>query len=93
MDLPDPSTPDSASRNLAAGSILDMVKENSRRHIPVFSVSGCGKTRAVIELLSQHWGFYFNADDDDWGSGDMMTLYDTIRDYLKVLRGTTCRVI
>ncbi|KAF9968233.1 hypothetical protein BGZ73_000206, partial [Actinomortierella ambigua] len=22
---------------------------------------GCGKTRAVIELLSQHWGFYFNA--------------------------------
>ncbi|KAI8345053.1 hypothetical protein B0O80DRAFT_475794 [Mortierella sp. GBAus27b] len=65
MDLLDPSTPDSASRNLAAGFILDMVKENNRRHIPVFGVSGCGKTRAVIAPLSQHWGFYFNAADDD----------------------------
>ncbi|KAH7028688.1 hypothetical protein BKA57DRAFT_511480 [Linnemannia elongata] len=51
--------------------------------ICVFGVSGCGKTRAVIELLSQHWGFYFNAADDDWGSGDMMTLYNTVRSYLK----------
>lgn len=32
---------------------------------------GCGKTRAVIELPSQHWGFYFNAVDDDWGIGDI----------------------
>ncbi|KAF9079315.1 hypothetical protein BGX23_004397, partial [Mortierella sp. AD031] len=74
MDLPDPSTPDSTSRNHAAGSILDLVKENNRPVIPVFGVSGCGKTRAVIELLSQHWGFYFNASNDDWGSDDMMTL-------------------
>ncbi|CAO3568650.1 unnamed protein product [Mortierella alpina] len=65
MDLPDPSIPDSASRNLAAGSILELVKENNRAVIPVFGVSGCGKTRAVIELLSQHWGFYFNASSDD----------------------------
>ncbi|KAG0346222.1 hypothetical protein BGZ54_005290, partial [Gamsiella multidivaricata] len=65
MDLPDPSTPDSASRNHAAGSILELVKENNRYHISVFGVSGCGKTRAVIELLSQHWGFYFNASNDD----------------------------
>ncbi|KAK3806279.1 MAG: hypothetical protein J3Q66DRAFT_117873 [Benniella sp.] len=92
MDLPDPSTPDSASRNLAAGSILDMVKENNRRHIPVFGVSGCGKTRAVIELLSQHWGFYFNAADDDWGSGDMMTLYGTVRDYLKEIQAGSAAV-
>ncbi|KAF9343617.1 hypothetical protein BGX34_006552, partial [Mortierella sp. NVP85] len=74
MDLPDPSTPDSPSRNLAAGSILELVKESSRPHIPVFGVSGCGKTRAVIELLSQHWGFYFNASSDDWGSEDMTTV-------------------
>jgi len=40
MNLPDPSTPDSPSRNLAAGSILEFVKENSRPHIPVFGVSG-----------------------------------------------------
>lgn len=151
LDLPDPSTPDSASRNLAARSILELVKENNRHHIPVrksarmilavfffsslftvrytyiFSVIfflsflmkrcsaslvsymqksvlcgflptvprkgtdhglhscmpiGCGKTRAVIELLSQHWGFYFNASNDDWGSSDMMTLHSTVRDYL-----------
>ncbi|KAF9325121.1 hypothetical protein BG006_011376 [Podila minutissima] len=88
MDLPDPSTPDSASRNLAAGSILKLVKENNRYHIPVFGVSGCGKTRAVIELLSQHWGFYFNAADDDWGSGDMMTLYGSVRDHLKDLQAS-----
>ncbi|KAF9993230.1 hypothetical protein BGZ65_011289, partial [Modicella reniformis] len=49
---------------------------------------GCGKTRAVIELLSQHWGFYFNAADDDWGSGDMMTLYGSIRDHLKDLQAS-----
>ncbi|KAG0364878.1 hypothetical protein BGX24_004416, partial [Mortierella sp. AD032] len=89
MDLPDPSTPDSASRNLAAGSILDMVKENNRYHIPVFGVSGCGKTRAVIELLSQHWGFYFNAADDDWGSDDMMTLYNTVRTHLKDVQASS----
>ncbi|KAF9143534.1 hypothetical protein BG015_000404 [Linnemannia schmuckeri] len=83
MDLPDPSAPASASKNLAAGSILDMVKQNDRPHIPVFGVSGCGKTRAVIELLTQHWGFYFNAADDDWGSGDMMTLFDSVGGYLK----------
>ncbi|KAG0058060.1 hypothetical protein BGZ90_005170 [Linnemannia elongata] len=82
LDLPDPSTPDSASRNLAARSILELVKENNRHNIPVFGVSGCGKTRAVIELLSQHWGFYFNASNDDWGSSDMMTLHSTVRDYL-----------
>ena len=46
LDLPDPSVPDTASRNLAAGSILDMVKENNRPVIPVFGVSGtfCIKT-------------------------------------------------
>jgi hypothetical protein len=44
---------------------------------------GCGKTRAVIELLSQHWGFYFNASSDDWGSADMMTLFNTVHSYLK----------
>jgi len=82
MDLPDPFSPDSTSRNLAAGSILGMVKENNRALIPVFGVSGCGKTRAVIELLSQHWGFYFNASSDDWESADMMTLHSTVDNHL-----------
>ncbi|KAF9178280.1 hypothetical protein BGZ51_007901 [Haplosporangium sp. Z 767] len=83
VGLFDPSTPDSASRNLAAGAILNMVKKNSRYRIPVFGVSGCGKARAVIELLFQDWGLYFNAADDDWGSGDMMALYNTVRSHLK----------
>ncbi|KAF9922893.1 hypothetical protein BGZ67_010221, partial [Mortierella alpina] len=83
MDLPDPSIPDSATRNLAAGSILELVKENNRAVIPVFGVSGCGKTRAVIELLSQHWGFYFNASSDDWGSSDMLTLHSTVQGLLQ----------
>ncbi|CAO3567966.1 unnamed protein product [Mortierella alpina] len=39
MDLPDPNSPESTSRNFAADSILDMVKENNRPHIPVFGVS------------------------------------------------------
>ncbi|KAF9540242.1 hypothetical protein BGW38_009879, partial [Lunasporangiospora selenospora] len=42
----------------------------------------CGKTRAVIELLSQHWGFYFNASSDDWGSADMMTLRSAVQQFL-----------
>lgn len=44
MDLPDPSVPDTASRNLAAGSILDMVKENNRPVIPIFGVSSTFRT-------------------------------------------------
>ncbi|KAG9071850.1 hypothetical protein KI688_006066 [Linnemannia hyalina] len=55
----------------------------------MFGVSGCGNTRAVIELLSQHWGFYFNAADDDWGSDDMMTLYSTVCSYLKDIQATS----
>ncbi|KAF9924655.1 hypothetical protein BGZ67_009152, partial [Mortierella alpina] len=86
LDLPDPTAPDSASRNLAAGSILELVKENNRFHIPVFGVSGCGKTRAVIELLSQHWGFYFNASSDDWGAGDMMALHSIVQKHLNDTR-------
>ena len=36
----------------------------------------------MIELLSQHWGFYFNASSDDWGSSDMMTLLSAVQKYL-----------
>jgi len=54
----------------------------------VFGVSGCGKTRAVIELLLQHWGFYFNASSDDWGSSDMMTLHSTVQKHLKDKQGS-----
>jgi hypothetical protein len=42
----------------------------------------------VIELLSQHWGFYFNASNDDWGSDDMMTLRPAVQKYLNDTRGS-----
>jgi len=39
--------------------------------LPVFGVSGCGKTRSVIEMLCLQWGFYFNAAESDLGSSDL----------------------
>ncbi|KAF9583039.1 hypothetical protein BGW38_010369 [Lunasporangiospora selenospora] len=63
VDLPDSSTPENASGNLASGSILDTVKENNHPLISVFGVSGCGKTRAVFELLPQHFENSFAAID------------------------------
>jgi hypothetical protein len=53
MDLPDPSAPDSASRNLAAGSILDIVKGNNRYHIPGKKVSA-DDTGYVVLFISAH---------------------------------------
>jgi hypothetical protein len=42
----------------------------------------------VIELLSQHWGLYFNASNDDWGSDDMMTLRSAVQKNLNDTRGS-----
>ena len=36
----------------------------------------------MLELLSQHWGFYFHASSDDWGSADMMSLHSIVDKYL-----------
>ncbi|KAF9402540.1 hypothetical protein BGZ94_004878, partial [Podila epigama] len=43
--------------------------------ITFFGVSGCGKTRAVVEMLAQTWGFYLNGSQADRGSKDITTLY------------------
>ncbi|KAG0294132.1 hypothetical protein BGZ96_001754 [Linnemannia gamsii] len=43
-------------------------------HLPLFGVSGCGKTRTAVDLLSRSWGLYFNAGEADYGSNDMTTL-------------------
>ncbi|KAG9070381.1 hypothetical protein KI688_009718 [Linnemannia hyalina] len=43
-------------------------------NVPIFGVSGCGKTRSMMELLCRQWGFYFNASGEDLGSDDMTTL-------------------
>ncbi|KAG9319078.1 hypothetical protein KVV02_001720 [Mortierella alpina] len=49
LDLPDPTAPDSASRNLASTSILDMVKGNNRPLIP-FSADDWGSS----DMLTLH---------------------------------------
>ncbi|KAF9318228.1 hypothetical protein BG003_011622 [Podila horticola] len=49
--------------------------------LPLNVGTRCGKTRAVIELLSQQWGFYFNASSDDWGSNDKTTLHSAVEQY------------
>lgn len=41
-------------------------------------LSGCGKTRSVIEMLCLQWGFYFNAAKSDLGSNDLSQLADYI---------------
>lgn len=45
--------------------------------ITFFGVSGCGKTRAVVEMLAQNWGFYLNGRRADEGSKDVTTLLET----------------
>ncbi|KAK3836304.1 MAG: hypothetical protein J3R72DRAFT_477166 [Linnemannia gamsii] len=51
------------------------------RHLPLFGVSGCGKTRTAVDLLSRSWGFYFNAGATDYGSSDMYTLAQALSQY------------
>ncbi|KAF9131410.1 hypothetical protein BGW39_001840 [Mortierella sp. 14UC] len=54
---------------------VDLALEELRgRHLPMlplFGVSGCGKTRTAHEMLCKTWGFYFNASNTDLGSGDL----------------------
>ncbi|KAG0010957.1 hypothetical protein BGZ82_003210 [Podila clonocystis] len=45
--------------------------------ITFFGVSGCGKTRAVVEMLAQNWGFYLNGSRADRGSKDVTTLFES----------------
>ncbi|KAG0247565.1 hypothetical protein BG011_001294, partial [Mortierella polycephala] len=47
-------------------------------HLPLFGVSGCGKTRTAMELLSRSWGLYFNAGAKDLGSSDMHTIIQAL---------------
>ncbi|KAF9426176.1 hypothetical protein BGZ76_002874, partial [Entomortierella beljakovae] len=44
-----------------------------------FGVSGCGKTRAVVEMLANTWGFYMNGSQEDRGSKDITTLFESSR--------------
>ncbi|KAG0007905.1 hypothetical protein BGZ81_004500, partial [Podila clonocystis] len=48
--------------------------------ITFFGVSGCGKTRAVVEMLAQNWGLYLNGSRADRGSKDVTTLFESAKD-------------
>ncbi|KAF9131526.1 hypothetical protein BGW39_001702 [Mortierella sp. 14UC] len=48
--------------------------------ITFFGVSGCGKTRAVVEMLAQTWGFYLNGSQADRGSKDITTLFKSAKE-------------
>ncbi|KAG0195127.1 hypothetical protein BGX28_002234, partial [Mortierella sp. GBA30] len=48
--------------------------------ITFFGVSGCGKTRAVVEMLAQNWGFYLNGSKADRGSTDVTTLFESAQE-------------
>ncbi|KAF9964749.1 hypothetical protein BGZ73_001731, partial [Actinomortierella ambigua] len=72
--LPDPSLGDTLSKYPTSDAILQLAANCTGSFVPIFGVSGCGKTRGMIELLSRHWGFYFNASADDLGSNDVFNL-------------------
>ncbi|KAH7043039.1 hypothetical protein BKA57DRAFT_508403 [Linnemannia elongata] len=55
-----------------------------KRHLPLFGVSGCGKTRTAVDLLSRSWGFYFNAGAADYGSSDMHNLVQALSQHLDI---------
>ncbi|KAK5809582.1 hypothetical protein F5H01DRAFT_381910 [Linnemannia elongata] len=72
VNLPDQS---GIPHNQAEGILTDFP---GKRHLPLFGVSGCGKTRTAVDLLSRSWGFYFNAGAADYGSSDMHNLVQAL---------------
>ncbi|KAF9115634.1 hypothetical protein BGX30_006203 [Mortierella sp. GBA39] len=76
--LPDPSLSGTQSQYPTSDAILQLIERCQTSTVPIFGVSGCGKTRGMIELLSRRWGFYFNAAGDDLGSGDITILISVI---------------
>ncbi|KAK3812091.1 MAG: hypothetical protein J3Q66DRAFT_390536 [Benniella sp.] len=75
-----PSSSDIPGRYPTSDAILQLIERciSYDDTVPIFGVSGCGKTRGMIELLSRRWGFYFNAAADDLGSRDITTLISNI---------------
>ncbi|KAG0267567.1 hypothetical protein DFQ27_008612 [Actinomortierella ambigua] len=85
LDLPHPSPSNIRSKYPTSDAILQLIERcpTPGSNVAIFGVSGCGKTRGMIELLSRRWGFYFNAAPNDLGSGDITTLVDHIKPHLQ----------
>ncbi|KAF9079996.1 hypothetical protein BGX23_002850 [Mortierella sp. AD031] len=77
FDLPSPTQSD-LTHNQAEKILADYP---GTRHLPLFGISGSGKTRTAIDLLSRSWGFYFNAGLKDLGSDDIHSIVTTITAY------------
>ncbi|KAG0085317.1 hypothetical protein BGZ92_009088 [Podila epicladia] len=61
-----------------ADRALEKIRGRAIPLLPLFGVSGCGKTRTTIEMLSKNWGFYFNGSGTDWGSSDLLGFLDLV---------------
>ncbi|KAI1299061.1 hypothetical protein EDD11_006559 [Mortierella claussenii] len=55
---------------------LKKIRKRAIPLLPFFGVTGCGKTRTAIEILSKNWGFYFNGSGTDLGSADLVYLLE-----------------
>ncbi|KAJ3924489.1 MAG: hypothetical protein NXY57DRAFT_1065597 [Lentinula lateritia] len=76
-----PQRPDMLLHNLgklADSEVADSIKRIFEIQEPclLLSTSGSGKTRTVLEGLTQHWGFYFmcSCDDSGLGSRDLSSM-------------------
>ncbi|KAF9981364.1 hypothetical protein BGZ75_007369 [Mortierella antarctica] len=76
LDLPSPplNAVDPIPERYRSNVLLSKLEGMQAQDLPVFGVSGCGKTRSMIEMLCLQWGFYFNASKSDLGSGDLSQL-------------------
>ncbi|KAF9176748.1 hypothetical protein BGZ51_009713, partial [Haplosporangium sp. Z 767] len=64
----------------SAAALHTIKKFQNNDMITFFGVSGCGKTRAVVEMLAQNWGFYLNGSQADRGSKDVTTLFESAQE-------------
>ncbi|KAF9133873.1 hypothetical protein BG015_003496, partial [Linnemannia schmuckeri] len=80
LDLPNPplNVGDPVPERFRSNVLLSKLEGMQAQDLPVFGVSGCGKTRSMIEMLCLQWGFYFNAAKSDLGSSDLSQLSDYI---------------
>ncbi|KAG0001923.1 hypothetical protein BGZ80_006055 [Entomortierella chlamydospora] len=66
-----------STSNSTADKVIELIHNQGNPLLPIF---GCGKTRTAIEILSRHWGFYFNASGTDFGSGDLAQFINSTTD-------------
>ncbi|KAF9904374.1 hypothetical protein EC991_002713, partial [Linnemannia zychae] len=64
---------------ITADKALEMIRGRAIPLLPLLGVSGCGKTRTTIKLLSKNWGFYLNGSGTDWGSGDLLSFLELVQ--------------